>query len=324
MTLDASSLHVISCIYNPVRWQSRISLAIAWARHMVDSGAKVTLVECLLGARQSELVGKLPDEVEHITVRATTLSWNKETLLNLALERSKYRTPYIAWVDADVAFHKPTWAEDTVHALQQYAVVQPWASALDLGPNGEPMMVKGVHVHTSFAKVWHDNLEVKNWHPPKGPYGDAPAYAHCGYAWAIRRDVLNNIGGLIEVSGLGAGDHQMAMAFIGQIENSIHGKTSPGYQAAIRAWAERAWKYVQGNVGFVNTTLSHHWHGPKELRRYHERWSILIEEGFDPVTDIKRNLDGVIELAGNKPRMAHRFDQYFRERNEDQNSRCGE
>ena len=61
----------------------------------------------------------------------------------------------------------------------------------------------------------------------------------------------------------------------------------------------------------------------KDKRKYQERWETLVKHGFNPVTDLRRNLDGVIELAGNKPAMEQDFDRYFRQRDEDANIRVG-
>lgn len=312
--MKADMLHVVTCIYNPVRWESRIRHYKAFAEHMLDSGVKLTVVECAMG-RRPHILDDNP-HINHIAVRANTMAWNKEGLLNLAFHRIPETDEYLAWVDADIEFRSKTWAADAVHALQQYPVIQPWSEALDLGPQGEPMRVKGFHVQTSFAKVWRECGDIK---PRQGDSLDAYAYPHPGYAWCIRRNILNDIGGLIEVSGLGAGDHQMAMAFIGRIQNSIHGQTSQAYQAAIRAWGERAYKFVQGKVGYINGTVEHQFHGTKERRLYHERWATLIKHDYNPVTDIKKNMYGVIELAGNKPEMEQDFDRYFRQRFEDSN-----
>ena len=312
-------LHVVTAISNPIRWASRIAHYRNFRDHMLDSGVKLTVVECALGERPHELADDSP-HVTHVPVRCETLAWNKENLTNIGIQRGvPHDAKYIAWIDGDVVFASRTWASDTVHALQQYAVVQPWSTAIDLGPSGEPMLVKGAHVQTSFAKVWHDTGDIDAWW--KNSSVPEYSYPHPGYAWAIRRSVLNNIGGLIEASGLGAGDHQMAMAFIGHIEKSIHGDTDIAYQEFIRAWGYRASKFVQGNVGFVTGMLSHQWHGEKSKRKYQERWETLIKHKFNPVTDLRRNLDGVLELAGNKPAMASDFDRYFRQRDEDANIR---
>ena len=318
--MRADLLHVVTCVYNPLRWQTRLAHYRRFREHMLDSGVRLTVVECALGERPHEL-GEDP-HVTHVPVRARTLAWNKECLINIGIHRGlPPDAQYIAWIDADIEHRNRNWASDTVHALQQYRVVQTWSEALDLGPRGEPMQIKGFHVQTSFAKVWRELGDFQPWRGPDGAYGSSMAYPHPGYSWAIRRHVLENCGGLIEVSGLGAGDHQMAMGFVGKIKNAIHGETPQTYQHAVRAWAERAHTYVQGDLGYVNGTVEHWFHGEKDKRKYHERWQTLIEHGFCPIADIRRNLDGVIELAGNKPAMARAFDRYFRQRDEDANIR---
>jgi hypothetical protein len=52
-------------------------------------------------------------------------------------------------------------------------------------------------------------------------------------------------------------------------------------------------------------------------RKYVDRWKILTKYGFDPDTDLIRNTDGVLELAGNKPGLRREIDTYFRMRDED-------
>ena len=317
--MRADLLHVITCIYNPIRWESRIRLYHEFKRHMLDAGVQLTVVECAFGERPFELDDRDP-RVTHIGVRARTLAWNKENLVNIGMQRLPKDAKYIAWIDADVTFRNSSWASDTVHALQQYPIVQPWSCALDLGPDGEPMFVKGTHLQTSFAKVWHETGSIDGWLSQRS--GKSPmdySYPHPGYAWAARRDALESMGGLIEASGLGAGDHQMAMGVIGHIEKAVHGSTNPVYQHMIRSYGERAYAVTGGNLGYVRGVLEHSFHGAKDKRKYQERWDVLVEHDFNPHTDLRRNLDGVLELAGNKPAMTRDFDRYFRQRDEDAN-----
>lgn len=321
--LSPELLHVVTAVFNPIRWESRIRLYKDFRKHMLESGVKLTVVECAFGDRPFELEDDDP-RVTHVGVRSRTLAWNKENLLNIALTRLPLDANYVAWIDADITFRNHKWAAETVHALQQYPVVQPWSHALDLGPRGEPMFQKGTHVQTSFCKVWRELGSIDDWWKARG--GDAPtdySYPHPGYAWAARRDVLERLGGLIEASGLGAGDHQMAMGMIGHMEKAVHSQTNPVYQHVIRSWGERAFSVVQGMLGYVEGTIEHHFHGSKPNRKYQERWQTLIEHDFNPITDTRKNLCGVMELAGNKPAMARAFDSYFRQRDEDANLLVG-
>jgi hypothetical protein len=61
----------------------------------------------------------------------------------------------------------------------------------------------------------------------------------------------------------------------------------------------------------------HLWHGPLQSRRYSTREQILIRNRYDPNTDIVRRRGGLIELAGNKPKLRDDILAYFSDRDED-------
>jgi hypothetical protein len=75
----AGSLHVVTAIANPIRWKSRIKLYTDFEQHMLDSGAKLTVVECTYGERDAEL-GQKP-HVNYVRVRAAGVhkTWTPST-----------------------------------------------------------------------------------------------------------------------------------------------------------------------------------------------------------------------------------------------------
>ena len=302
--MRADLLHVVTAIANPLRWQSRLALYETFAAHMHASGVHLTVVECAYGDRPHQLAGRAGEH--HVPVRARSLVWTKENLLNIGIASLPEDWKYVAWIDADVLFRRPDWAAETVHALQQYDVVQPWSDCYDLGPNGEHLAV-----HRSFCRVWQDGGTLG------GNYG---VFAHPGYAWAATRHALDQLGGLIETAALGAADHHMALALAGRVHLSMPGGISDGYRRPLERWQRRAMQHIAGNVSNVAGTIEHLWHGPKVRRRYVERWDVLTRHRFDPDEDLKRNVWGVLELAGNKPGLARDIDAYFRARSEDSNS----
>jgi len=304
--MRADLLHVVTALSNPIRWKSRVRLYRLFEQHMLESGVRLTTVECGYGDRPFECAGT--PSVNHIGVRSRTVVWNKEALINLGIGRLPDDWKYVAWIDADVAFRRPDWASETVEALQQYDVVQPWAHCYDLGPNGEHLQV-----HSSFAKLVHEGKPIS----PAGAHGYE--FAHPGYAWAATRQALDYTGGLIEAA-LGAGDHHMALALIGRVQESVPGGIHPNYRAALVQWQDRAERHIARNLGYVPGTIEHQWHGPKAARGYQSRWNVLVRHRFDPAVDLKRNLWGVPELAGNKPELRRDLDRYFRSRNEDANA----
>lgn len=309
--MKAELLHVVTCVFNPLRLKSRIRHARNSINEWVRDGAKVYLIECVNGERPYEL-----DDLEgvvHIPVRAYGLAWNKENLLNIGISRLPHDAKYIMIADADIHFRKRSWAAETVHALQMHPVIQPWHSAIDLGPNDET-----IQVHRSFCSLFHEGKPVvpqgpKFWRFDGGPY----EYAHTGYCWAFTRRFLEEVGGLIEICGMGSADHHMALGLVGQIDRSYPHGTNQNYIKHLKMWEARATRSANFNLGFVPQTIEHYFHGRKQDRGYVSRWDMFVEHDFDPNTDLKKNTYGVVEFAGNKPELIRSWDNYMRSRRED-------
>jgi glycosyltransferase involved in cell wall biosynthesis len=297
-----------------MRWESRLKLSKQFIEHMLDSGVDLTVVETAYGERPFEL-DTIP-HIRHIPTRARTMAWGKESALNVGIRALPPAARYVAWIDADCEFRNPDFAAETVHQLQMQPVVQPWSEAIDMGPKGEALNVKGKDIQRSFAWVWRTTGDVQNWWK-KEKAGEPYHYPHSGYAWAARMDFLDKTGLLLDRSGLGAADHQMSLGMVGLANSAIHGLSTPAYSAYVKAWGDRAFAACQGHIGFVQGRLEHHYHGPKANRLYVERWDILNKHAFDPVTDLVINRWGILELANNKPEMRRDFDRYFAQRDED-------
>jgi hypothetical protein len=170
-------LDIVTCISNPIRWESRIRLARdAIADWLKEPNVRITLVESAYGARPHELADLAANpRINYVPVRNYSLVWNKESLLNIGISRLAPDAKYIGTFDADIHFRKPGWAGEVIHALQLHEIVQPWRTAYDLGPNDEH-----IQTHHSFASLFHEGKPVV----PSGPHfwkfdGGAYEYAHC-------------------------------------------------------------------------------------------------------------------------------------------------
>jgi len=345
-----SPLHVIAVVSNPMRYASRYRLYRAFEKYVEDSGAELTTVELALGNRHFEITDH--HNARHLQLRSPHILWSKENMINLALRHLPADAEYVAWVDADVVFSRPDWATETVHLLQTFDICQMWSHSIDMGPDGQPI----AHC-TSFMKNWVENeailqpwSRVQQKQAPKpgfklpapaddvlnyaarGPDGSvvtpptpapdpqpqpAPGLLHTGYAWAARRSALEALGGLGEIGILGSGDRHMAYALIGEVEKSFPGGIHPNYREYWLKWQRAAERYVRRNVGFMNTTLLHQWHGSKQHRRYQDRWTILVQDKFDPQRDVRHSTTGVLEWTGENPKLERDVRTYFAVRNED-------
>lgn len=309
-------LYVVTCISNPVRYNSRYKLYKQFAKHMEDSGAILYTIEMAFGNR--DFVITESSNPHHIQVRCNDEIWHKENLINIAVSRLPADWKHMAWVDADVAFTRPDWVKETVEELQHYNIVQMFTHAQDLGPDYQPMAV-----HTGFAYNYRTHGLVKEWVGPCPDEMESNVGGHPGYAWAINRETLEGLGGLIDFAILGAADRHMACALVNRVEDSFFHSSEPDGEMSevlkqmLYDWQARCKEFVNGNFGYVKTSLVHYWHGNKKKRGYDYRWKILRDNQYNPLTDIRKDLQGLIRLTGNKPQLRDDIKAYFRRRSED-------
>ncbi len=299
-------LHVVGVISNTERYNSRYRLAREWIKEMSNTPhVKLYIVELAYGDRAFEITD--PCNPNHLQLRTNQVLWHKENMINLGV---KHLLPldwkYMSWVDMDVFFRNPNWAQEAMHQMQSYPLIQPWSDAIDLGFQGNVLK----HFQ-SFCWVHRKRLQ-KQTHPEQ-PY----TYAHSGFAWACTRYFWENVKGLLDFSILGSADHHMAWASIGMVRFSVHKGMSQDFKNRCNEWQALACKVTNGDdIGVVKGRIEHGFHGPKARRRYRERWQILIDNNFEPSNDLRYNSAGLIKLHG-KPHLAEEIREYMRCRHED-------
>jgi len=309
--------YVIAMISNPIRFGARYRLYEQFKKHMAVSGVKLITVEVGFGDRKHQ-VTEVADP-NHIQLRTYDELWHKENAINIAVSRLPADWQYVAWIDADIKFLREDWAIETVHQLQHHMIVQLWQTANLLGPANE---ITNDNTIRSFAYCYKNNVPTARY-DGRGSvsYG---TFWHPGFAWAMRREAWDHLGGLLDVCVLGAADYHMAYALIGKVQGTLewskenNGDTyHPNYKAAIMAWQERAETFIKRDIGFVPGTILHHWHGKAKDRKYNERWKTLVRHKFDPLTDIKRDWQGLYQLNPLKWGLRDELRAYARDRNED-------
>lgn len=303
---DPSQLHVITVITNPQRFGTRYDLYRGFEKHAKDQGVTLWTVEAAFGDRPHEITSH--EDPHHLQFRTRSEIWHKENLINVGIQHLPRDWEYVAWVDADITFARPDWAVETIHQLQHYDIVQMFSRAMDMSPQHE---VFAVHKGMGWSYVTGKNP------PALGSNGYAYGFWHPGFAWAARREAIDHLGGLIDWAILGAADHHMAHALVGRVDRTFPSRAAGEYCKSLMRWQERAEKHLRRNVGYVDGTIMHHWHGKKKDRRYIERWDILLDNHFNPELDLKKDWQGIWQLTDRSIGLRDGIRQYFKQRNED-------
>ncbi len=230
--------------------------------------------------------------------------WQKERLLNLAIRQLPTDVDKVIWVDGDILIGieglvPATWAADASAALDRWPVIQPWYYGYFYGADGKANTTAGPFGRECVYSV----PAARNELGPETLDGNSglPPMAWPGFCWAARREVLEEIGGLYEHDLSGPNDVLMSLAFYGDFANSFLLRYGGVFRDHYMRWAERAYRVVQGNVGFVPATLTHLWHGPFDSRKYLERTVRLMGAGYDPAKHVTTAPDGSLMLTDDCP-----------------------
>ena len=294
-------LPVIAVISNSARFATRYRLYLEFAARLkANPAVRLITVEAAFGDRIHEVTD--PADPDHLCLRTNHEVWHKENMINLGvrhLARTMPDWPFFAAIDADITFVRPDWAEETMHQLQHFDVVQLWENAVDLGPSHKPSIIQAPH--TSFGRVHvAEKLPQFASHVNSDRLPYEVGYAHTGYAWAYTRRWYENVGKLIDFAVVGAADHHMAHGMVGHVEQSMPAflyKTAPAYAKRVHEWADRAALATNSNVGYVPGTILHHWHGRKSSRNYWKRWEVIERNQFDPDRHLAYDPQGLIVLS---------------------------
>jgi len=316
------NFYVIAVMTNPERYKKRPQLFREFQARMAKYGAKLYVVEGAYGDREFEVTEA--ENPRHIQVRTDSELWHKENLINIGISRLPPNWEYVAWLDGDIDFVRPDWMEETVHELQHHPVVQMFEDAVDLGPNHEIMnTAKGFAFcyknGEPYGKMVSKSAEHEGCELPseyyEAEYGNG-IYWHPGYCWAATRAAVNTMGGLFDYGILGAGDHHMACALIGEAQRSIPKGVHPHYRQLVLNWQERALR-LHKNIGYVKGTIYHFWHGKKRDRKYRDRWSIMIDNEIDVLAHVHKDWQGLWTLYPGHDEFRDDLRNYFQSRNED-------
>jgi hypothetical protein len=310
---------VIAVYNNPLRFKRRRKLFGEFITRMKNYGVNLCVVELAYGERTFE-TQELDVQLK-VQLRTDTVLWHKENLVNIGISRLPNDWKYVAWIDTDIDFVNPFWAEETIQQLQMHPVVQMFEDAIDLGPTNEVM-----NVAKCFAYCYKNDIPKKTWTTTtKNKQGNYYFYSqkskngvywHPGYAWAATRHAIETFGGLFEVGILGSGDHHMAMGLIGKADESYAQDVSEDYKSHVLNWQTRALR-LHKDIGYVNGTIYHYWHGKKSDRKYNDRWRHLVDNNYQPTHDIHRDWQGLLVFYEGHAKLRDDIVKYFRERNED-------
>lgn len=261
------------------------------------------------------------DATKLIQVSTGDVLWQKERLLNLALEALPSDCSKVAWLDCDIIFERKDWQELAIAALSRARLVQLFDYAyylnrnLDLNrPLGEQYFIKRQSRASKMGCIKDHRLIPKD---PKIIAQGLSSDLSSGHAWIMDREVLEKFG-FYEASIYGGGDFKFVSAASGNWdavrESHLLNDREFDYY---RNWSLKMFSEVKGRVCASGGGIFHLWHGELADRKYLQRHEISRTYDYDPSTDIAVDEQGCLRWNSDKPALHAAVHDYFRGRRED-------
>jgi len=301
---------IVACYFNPQNNPYRLSTFNKFYDSIKHLNHQI--VECVIGDSESQL----PDSPFITKIKANSVLWHKESLLNLAIKNLDKKYKYVFWLDTDVIFTNKNWLVDSVIQLKTNNIVQPFEYCVHLEKDKD-------YVDFDITHEYEWASHVKNRHPRMwrsfcancattdlGDNENYDVHGHVGFAWGARREVLDAVP-LYDKALVGGADHIMAHAAAGHIPHTCITKSFTEDIDAVNQWSRKFYCVVQGKIGYAKGDLLHLWHGDLKNREYLKR----IRE-FTPVakTITKKDKNGLY-VTENDKYVREYFDR--RERTDD-------
>jgi hypothetical protein len=306
----SQSLWAITCYFNPVGYRRRLENYHTFRRHL-----KVPLIAVELSFdNKFQLTSGDADIL--VQVHSAAVLWQKERLLNLALESLPAECQKVAWLDCDIIFESDDWFAHASRELDEFKLVHLFQERNEL-PIDFASNAQNWKVSLTSLSVAH-KLAVGEITPQEATLSGGPLKGFtAGLAWASRRDVLEQHG-LYDACIIGSGDKAILSAALGTFDDfartrEMNARSTEHY----REWAKHYFNEVCGRVGYVRGSIFHLWHGDLRNRRNLERHRLFARFDFDPFVDIVVDCNGCWRWNSDKVEMHTFVKQYFESRQED-------
>ena len=302
-------LWAITSYFNPAGYGTRLANYHIFRRHL-----KLPLLTVELSFNGSFELTKNDTDVL-VQFHEGDIMWQKERLLNIALQELPEECKLVMWLDCDLIFDREDCLEANVEALCESVLIQPYSIVYDLkqGTDDSDTLQGNVSMQReSMAfRICNGSIDFESASTSMlGHYSP-------GHAWAAHREAVEQ-SGFYDAMILGSGDFAMAMAAVAQYNDLVSSYGMNSSQAKhYLAWAKKWSRAIKGRIGVVEGGIRHLWHGNLEDRGYDRRYELLAQFAFDPYTDIVMGANGCWCWNSDKSELHEYIRKYFESRKED-------
>ena len=307
----STELWAITSYFNPVGYRRRLENYRTFRQRL-----KVPLVAVELSLDERFQLASGDADIL-VQLHSSSVLWQKERLLNVALKSLPDACDKVAWLDCDIVFESDDWIERTSRALDECALVHLFHERnelpVDFTPGNPDLWTTTMKAHSVVYQLATGETTAADAAVPGGILRRSAS----GLAWASTRDILEEHG-LYDACIIGSGDKAVLSAALGVSNEFARAlEMNPRRTEHYLAWAEPYFNTVRGRVGYIPGRIFHLWHGDLINRRHQARHRPFAQFDFDPYTDVALDANGCWRWNSEKTEMHTFMRHYFESRQED-------
>lgn len=303
-----NELCVITVFFNPAGFSSLLNNYFIFANKLKQQGVRLITVECAFNGGEFYI----PESEDVHRLTSNSIMWQKERLINYGVSKLPEDCKYYAWIDCDVIFHSDDWAQQACEKLKEADVIQLFKKVYYM-PQGM-LEYDGSKIPFVQSVIWQYKIH-KNWLQRRKEF--KLPFSAPGFAWACKKDLFKDLGGLYDKNIVGSGDTFLVDCYLNSWE--IHGyasKFNNYMKKDLMNWREKI-QSKNPKLDYIPVDVSHLWHGSLKNRKYMDRHDIILKYNYNPSSDIEM-INGTYEWASDKIEMHEDIKQYFFDRKEDE------
>ena len=280
----------ITVLFNPVDYNSRknnFDIFKSWI-----SNQNLHLVVVQLAYSENNIVQIKDDEyTKHVLIKIKenkeeAILWQKEALINIGIQNIPWNwCENVAWIDADVML-QDGWIEETNKMLKQNQIGQAFTHLIKLPPGVYNPLPYFSSVRLKHLPIGLNEGQIY----PSCCFVNSNLGCYSGFVWAAKRNFLVEIFGLYPFAIVGGFDSLLVNSFFEDVSQSCDAvRQNEEMFNHYEEWWSIVRKANNGKLACPSRKIiaTHLYHGNRQDRTYLKRHSILLNNSFNPKSDVK-------------------------------------
>jgi len=220
------------------------------------------------------------------------ISYIRENLLNVAIQRIKVDWEYVAWIDAHQVLENIFWWEEAIHKAEHYAAVQLFSDSIRLDNQNKTTIFRAGFIKTSFFMQDINKVDVQ---------------LEFGNAHILTRNYYEKIGYIHDECFATGCDWAYLQAALPKGSFYLLEPGFPHYNSTHQDWLFRTKPIFHGSRAYVSGNIYHLDH--MSTFSYAGLRAVVEKSDYDFKRDVHKDENGVFYLSN--VGLAKKIEKYF-------------